>query len=527
MALSVDGLVSGLDTTSIVSQLIALERRPITLKEEKQAVLAEKKTAWSEAHSLLQALETTAKKLNTAAKFNSFSANFSNNSSTGGSVLSVTAGSSASSGSYDIVVTQLAKAEKWATTDSVADASAALGTTGTITIGATNISVSATDSLNTIKTNINASGAGVTATVFNAGTSGSPDYKLVITGNSTGSANVFSVSEDISLTFSNTQNAQDATLTVDGVSVTKDTNVVNDVIADSTLTLETIGSGTITFTTDYGAVIDKIKEFADAYNEASDFMKAQFTYDPNLDLKEPLFGNGSLLTIQSQLRSIVNNAVPGIDTSDSSNLAFLSQVGISTDDIDHLVVDEDKLTDELKDRLADVRNLFVSSGSGTYTFVSAAGGVTGGAYNTRVSGGVLQLQLQGGDGEWISLTQDSGYAYGQDGTILEGLLLETGTLTEGQTGTMRIAVGIAERTAYNTAAYTEFSTNGLIFNQNRAIEDEDKELQKQIDDLEERVAKKEEDLKAKFVALETLLAKLTSEQGYLEQQLAALPKSWK
>jgi len=527
MGLSVDGLVSGLDTTSIVSQLIALERRPITLLENRQAGLVSQKEAWQDANTKLLALETASKKLNTAAKFNSFTAEFQNNSATGGSVLSVTAGSNATSGTYDIIVSQLSKAEKWASTDSISDNTAAIGTSGTITIGSTNVSVVSTDSLNDIKNSVNASAASVTATVFNAGTSASPDYKLVITGDSTGADNAFSVTEDISLTFSNTQNAQNSLLTVDGVSIQKDTNSINDVIGDTTINLETIGSGTITFSTDYTAIIDKVKEFASAYNEVTNYIAEQFTYNQELDQKGVLFGNASLQVIQSQLRSIVNSSVPGIDATDSSNLAYLSQVGVRTDDTNQLVVDESELSDALKDNFSKVRDLFVPGGSGTYTLVAASGNTEGGTYNTRVSGGVLQLQLQGGDGSWISTTQSSGYAYGQTGTILDGLLLQTGTLTEGETGSVRISIGIGENVATKTASYTEFSTDGMIFNQNKSIEDRDKEIQSQIDDLETRLAIKEESIKAKFVNLEVLMSKLTSEQGYLDQQLSNLSKGWK
>ena len=525
MALSVDGLVSGLDTTSIISQLMDLERRPIDLLEVKQEKLSAQNQAWNEVRTRLLAFESAANKLNTSSLFSSYGASFRNDNPSGGSVLSVTAGTSAAAGGYNINVTQLATAEKSVSNEGFTDTTSAAGASGVITIdGATNIAVAATDSLSDIQSNINASGASVTATVLNTGTGASPSYKLVLTGSDTGSANAFTVTDITNLTFSESQAAQDAQFTMDGIGFTKSSNTVVDVIDDVTISLETTGSGMISIEGDYDAILEKVREFVDAYNGLMDYINEQFEYNPELNEKGDLFGNGALLTIQSQLRSIVTGAVPGIDATNQANIAFLSQAGISTDGDNHLVIDESAFLDKLKDRFDDVMNLFVSSGSGTYTFVAASGETVGGTYNTQVVGGVLQIQNSAG--AWIDTTQSGAFAYGQNDTDFAGLLLRTGALTNGDTGTITIATGIAELVSAYTATYTEHSADGLVFNENYNIERQDKEIQEQIDTLEERIAKKEKDLRGKFATLETLLSKLTSEQQYLEQQLSTLSSGW-
>lgn len=532
MALSVDGLLSGLDTTSIIAQLMAVERRPIQFKEAEQVTLAQQREAWQEINTRLLALETAAQNLNTTGEFNSFAAAFNTNNSDGGSVLSVTAGSTATLGSYDIIVNQLATAEKYATTNSISDSSADLGTSGTITINVNSvdydITVSGGNSLSDVKTAINASAAPVIATVINAGTSGSPDYKLVITGNSTGSANAVTITNSTSLVFSNTQNAQDAALTLDGISITKDSNAITDLISDVTISLETIGSGSITFSTDYSSIISSVQNFADAYNEVMEYIKEQFTYNPDLNEKGTLFGNNSLRTIQTQLRTAVTGAIPGIDATDPNSLAYLSQVGIRTDELGQLTIDESVFTDALKDRFAETRNLFAPSGSGAYTFVTANGATQGGIYNTQISGGVLQLQLVGGDGTWLNMDFEGGYAYGQNDTDIEGLVLEIGALgPDGPGAQIRLAIGAAEKVSFYTASFTEFSAEGLIFNEGDSIDERDKELRKQISSLETRLEVKEKSLRAKFVNLEVLLSKLSAEQNYLDSQLSNLSKGWK
>jgi len=543
MAFSVDGLVSGLDTTSIVKQLIDIQRRPITLLEKKQASLIEQKTAWQEVSTRLLALESSAGKFNTASVFASRSSKFLNNNSNGGSVLSVSAGGDVANGAYDIVVSQLAKAEKSSSNETFSSQTSAISSSGTITItpngqSATNITVGLTDSLADIRDAINNSSAAdfVTATIINSGTLGSPAYRLVVTSDNTGSDNSFTITDATdaaqNLSFTESQTAQNATFTLDNISITKSSNTVSDVIDGATIELETIGSGSITFATDTAAILEKVQDFADKYNEVMDYIKEQFTYNQDQNSKGALFGNGSLETIQAQLQSIVSGVVPGMDVSDSTEFAYLSQIGIKTDDLDHLVIDEADFNDALRDRFTDVQNLFAPAGSGTYTFVAADGFTTGGTYDTQVidsGGGVAALQMRlSGTTDWITLTQSGNFVSGPNDTDLEGLLLRTGTLNVGDpAGSMQVSVGIAERVASFTAKYTEHSTEGLIFNQNDAIEDHDKEIQIQIDDLEERLAKREEDLKARFVNLETLLAQLSSEQSYLNSQLSTLSKGWK
>lgn len=530
MAISVDGLISGLDTTSIVKQLIDLERRPVTLLQNKQATLASQQMAWQEVNTRLLAFETSAGSLSTASKFNSNTASFLNNSSTGATPLTVAADSTVAAGSYSVVVNQLAKEQKYAANESFGSSATALGLAGTMTLtnssGSWNISIAASDTLDGIRTKINASGAPVTAGIINAGTSASPAYRLTLTGEDTGAASLFSVSSPSGLSFTQTQAAQDALFTLDGISVTKDSNTVTDAISGATLNLQAAGSGTVTFATDYGAIIDKVQSFVSAYNDLTDYIKEQFTYSATTNEKGALFGNSSLRNIQDRLRTAVNGVLAGADTG-SSSLSFLAQAGIKTDELDHLTVDEAKLEEQLRSRFGEVRALFTSAGSGDYEVVDATGGVTGGLYDTRVQGGVLQLRLQGGDGTWISMASTGNFAYGPSGSILDGLILRTGTLVEGQTGQVRVTMGAARRAEWYAASFTEFSADGAVYNERASIEKQDKELQKQISDLEERIAKKETDLKAKFVNLETLLGQLTAQQNYLNSQLGSLSSNWK
>ena len=190
---SISGLASGLDWRSMISQLVELERRPITLLEEKQTTLGEKKSAWNQVNSLLRSLKTAAGALNSPDDFNLFTPKATINSTTlnVSDLLSYAVGSNATEGSYNITVNNLATAQKLSS-KSFGSTSEALGISGELIINNRVLSIAATDSLSTIQNKINAlnSGenpAGVTASIIAISTG---EYRLSLTSRATGSEGI-------------------------------------------------------------------------------------------------------------------------------------------------------------------------------------------------------------------------------------------------------------------------------------------------------------------------------------------------
>ena len=190
---SISGLASGLDWRSMISQLVELERRPITLLEEKQTTLGEKKSAWNQVNSLLRSLKTAAGALNSPDDFNLFTPKATINSTTlnVSDLLSYAVGSNATEGSYNITVNNLAAAQKLSS-KSFGSTSEALGISGELIINNRVLSIATTDSLSTIQNKINAlnSGekpAGVTASIIAISTG---EYRLSLTSRATGSEGI-------------------------------------------------------------------------------------------------------------------------------------------------------------------------------------------------------------------------------------------------------------------------------------------------------------------------------------------------
>lgn len=170
------GGFSGIDTVSLIDQLMQLERQPEVLLQQRQQALGWTKNQWSEVSASLTALQSALKPLLDRNVLLSVAATSSDTS-----VASAKASPGAVSATYHLTVDQLATATTVAT--GFTDAPLGLGkaidpsqavtgtgsglwqvvTTGTFTINGKQITVTAGDSLNSLISAINNAGAGVTA----------------------------------------------------------------------------------------------------------------------------------------------------------------------------------------------------------------------------------------------------------------------------------------------------------------------------------------------------------------------------
>lgn len=533
MALSVGGLVSGLDTTNIISKLIELERKPVTLLENKKTTLDTQFSSWQDVNKKLYALETAVNAINKKSEFIGVTSSFANNNSLSTqTVLTATASSSAASGTYTIKVNSLAKAEK-EVSQGFSSTSSVLGAgygTLRITAGSKTTRIDVNSSNNTlegIKTAINNSDAGVTASIVNDGSS----YRLSITGTATGADNKITIQDNITkgglganipiFSWSESQSASNASIELDGISISKSSNVVTDVIDSVTLNLQSAGSGLITFASDTSKVKQNISNFVNAYNDILSFIKDQFTYDTNKKTTGgPLFGNNTLMSIQQKLRGIVSGAVPGL----SGSYTYLSQIGIRTGEDGRLSINDSELSNALRNDYSGVSKLFTEFGSSTdtnVTYVTHSEKTKGGIYEVRVSGGVVQFR-KSGTSTWHDATGSGNYRTGGSGYDEEGLKVRLNSLSNGSYGSVTVSLGVAEQLTTEIKYLTDKSYKGLIFAEEEDIQKRTKDINGQIDGLNLRINKKEEDLKRKFTSLEVLLSKLQSQGSYLNQQLTNL-----
>ncbi len=241
---------------------------------------------------------------------------------------------------------------------------------------------------------------------------------------------------------------QDAKLTVDGISVTNATNTVSDVIQGVTLNLLSVESGTtinLSVARDLSTIQSNIETFVSDYNDISSFISDQFKYDKNKEKTGGvLFGDQTLASIQSDLRTIMVNTVWGTN----ADLNTLGLAGINFDDAGKLTIDSSKLSGYLATNFADVRDLFAADGTSTNSniqYIASTKATLKGDYTVNIT----QVAAKGS----VTGTVDLSGGIGADNTF---------TLTDGgRSATVAVTAGNDIDTIVNAinsemaAQYTE------------------------------------------------------------------------
>lgn len=250
------------------------------------------------------------------------------------------------------------------------------------------------------------------ASLVNTGTQEAPAWSLMLTARKTGSAGAFTATPGggLAMTFSDTQAAQDALLTVDGIPITRSSNVVGDVISGVTFSLvkDTVASGPIAVTVskDSSVVKTKIQSFLTAYNDLRSYISTNTKYDPVTKYTGPLMGEMAVNTVSQGLVSLIGNAVTGL----TGTYTSLSRVGITIQKDGSLAMNETKMDAAMGADFQGVvdlfsKNLTTSTEGVAYKiqakidqWMSPAGGVVGNR-KTGLSDTIRRLSAQMADKE--------------------------------------------------------------------------------------------------------------------------------
>lgn len=310
MALSSPGIGSGLDVNSIVKQLVALERKPIELLAVRKTQLTTELSSFGLLQSYLSNLQSASEKLTTPAFWGQSGA-----TSSVPEALATTTTASATPASYQVTVGRLALATSLSS-KAFGTAEAFDAGTLSISVGSTAVAidVAAGDTLETVRTKINAGNAGVTAAIVRDATGA----RLLITGKQTGSANAVTVTAtagnlkalsyppDGVEGFAQRVEAGDAELQINGIALTSASNLLTGVIdgVSLTLTKESATPIALTIATNTAGLRKGIDDFVAAYNEANRYLAQQTKYDEATAKAGPLQGDRAAVSLQQKLRSL-------------------------------------------------------------------------------------------------------------------------------------------------------------------------------------------------------------------------------
>ena len=379
------GIGSGLDVNAIVTQLVAIERQPITALQTKATKLQTQISEFGKQKSTLATLRDAASKL-TSSDFWGQTTGASSNAS----AVSVTTTTGAVAGNYAVEVTALAASQSVATGVFAASTTPPgagtlhieLGTWGagqtsfTPKTGATavDITIEATDTLAQVRDKINSANAGVTALVL-TDASGS---RLMMRSTTTGAENAFRTSvvdgdgnnadatglsalaydpSSAAAVMTRTQTAANAAATLNGLPISSASNTLTNLVDGVTLKLGGVTSGPVDVSVvqDNETLKKQLQAFADAYNAVQTLITTQTKYDAASKTGGPLQGDGAAVGLQRQLRNLA-----GASSGASATFARLADVGLGTDATGQMVVTATKLDNALANP-TEIKKLFANT----------------------------------------------------------------------------------------------------------------------------------------------------------------------
>ena len=413
-AIQSTGNGSGLNVPELVDKLVSAEGAPVTARlDRKEAKVQEGLTAMGAFKGAVSGLQATLGGLARPDTFARMRVQVDDEDA-----LTATATAQARPGRYEVEIVQLAQAQRLAS-DPVESDVAPLGT-GTLTIQLGHVdpdtgqfriqseqipktvTIDAADgSLRGIAEAINRANAGVRASVVNDGSG----YRLLVSsalagedgsvrllvddddGDSTDRQGLSFLLHDpaaggldangqpLPATGSHLQElvaAQDAVLRIDGLTIRRSGNTIDDAIEGVSLELQPGNEGqqvVLQVAPDTEQVVGNVRDFVDKYNELMQMVNQLTGYDPETRTAGPLSGDAAVRGIAQQLRNLIGQDFSAVNDTWTS----LASIGIETQRDGTLSLDETRLQRAIEDDLQEVARLFAVSGEASDPLVDYRG----------------------------------------------------------------------------------------------------------------------------------------------------------
>jgi flagellar hook-associated protein 2 len=540
----VTGTISGLDTDALVAAAVAQKTARADTIDAKVTANKTKISSYQQLQTLLQAVSDSMSNLATATyssvatTANAFDEKqaylTASDGSTATNILAVSADSDAIAASYDISVTQLAKAMKVAST--AQSATSALGLAGVMSLGAgdgtaVDITVTADMTLSGLASAINAqtTASGVNATVI----TGAAGAQLVLsTSDANQQISLSSVSGDdiglgVGLTDSTgafasvLQAAQPSIVTIDGLTVQSDSNELTDVVPGLSISLlqaTTTGqSVTLDIEANYDDIKTSITSFVSAYNALRAFVTTNQTVgsDGSVSDDAVLFADSILRDAGRQLSAVLS----GSPSSADADVANLADLGITLDANNQLVLSSETTLDNLLlTNLSSVASFFETSFTSDNANLKLMKNATALSFDfdldVTATDGVITGASVNGDSSLFTIS--GSLITGAKGTIYEGLSFALASATSG-TIAVKIDQGFANKITSLLDGFAN-TTSGAIQTQIGSLEDIDTSLTSKADEIRSDAETYRTRLVAKYAAMETELYAAQT----LQAQIAAI-----
>lgn len=446
------------------------------------------------------------------------------------SALSMTIKSGAAIGDHTLTISQLATANKVSGT-SQSSQTDELGYSGSFSIGleggeTSDITITSTMSLQDIVDAINAqtSTTNVQASIVQVS---STSYQMVLTGTEDAADITYSSTSgddimnelgvtDSSGSFTNViQEAQSAEFTLDGISMTRDTNDISDVLTGVTFSLlQATPDGTslnISIETDTSQIESAIETFVTNYNAFRDEVVAQqaTATDGTADSSAVLFGDGTMRNIMDALQNALNSTVGGLTMAD---------LGLSFNENNELELDTSTLSDILSTNLSGVTTLLSAQTKTSSSQLSVVNtGTSPQSFTldlTVDADGNLSSASVGGDSSLFTISGTT--IIGASGTAYAGMAFTYSGSTS-QSITVTSTTGIASQIYQLAKNYS--SSSGSLQTQINSLTTRDEDLQQKVDDINSAASTLQSQLQTQYAKYQAAIESANSTLDYLKALL--------
>jgi flagellar hook-associated protein 2 len=379
----IDGLVSGLDTSSIIKQLMDVERAPQVALNARKATITARLDAFSSIRSRLANLGSAATALSRPSDWSARAATASSDAVT------VSATSAAAIGSLSFTVDALASAHSLRSGNTIASAGEVIAGGGSIEItngaGTHTVNVGS-GTLTEVVAAVNAAGLGIRAAAVNTGSG----LRLQLTAVS-GAANAFTVSAGLDDAVGGTVVATagaDARLTIGSgagsYQVTSSSNTFANLTDGLTVTARRADPTTpvtVDVADDVDALVARLQRLVDSANSVLSEVATRTAYDAAAKKGSSLAGDATVRRLAQDL----SRAVAGVVVQGS--LSTGGAAGLGVDRFGKVTFDAGRFrTAYAADPIA-VQRLFVQGATttGSVTFVSAGARAVAGSHEVAVT----------------------------------------------------------------------------------------------------------------------------------------------
>ncbi len=192
---------------------------------------------------------------------------------------------------------------------------------------------------------------------------------------------------------------QDAKVKIDGIAVTRDNNLIDDVISGVTLDISRIDDGStvnINISRDTDSIKDSVSNFITQYNSIIEFINVEFKFNEDLDEAGILSGESTLSSIKTSIQSIITGTISLLPTGSNA----ISLIGITSDNDGKLTLKDSTFLSEINSDFNAVMRMFIPEGTATnseVTYIGHTKNTSAGDYDVNITQAATKAGVTGVD----------------------------------------------------------------------------------------------------------------------------------